>query len=141
MADRDDAEQPKSGTAPSHERERGVASPSLTSTPAPAPHAGASDAREAPALPRTNSSDTSQRVGLNLGLGRPRGPSADFVSAFQANHEASKPKHGVLESKGADVDGSGRSRSVTMDCPLAFLFNCRDGTSVVSDVTLACTCA
>lgn len=45
----------------------------------PALHA---QARQSPVmLPRTNSSgDTPRRVGLNLGLGRPRGPSADFVS-------------------------------------------------------------
>lgn len=98
------------------------ASASSSNVTSPALHAQA-HARESPAmLPRTNSSgDTPQRVGLNLGLGRPRGPSADFVSTCGC---AVQPRTGHVRH-GAWVGSRGKNGRaihflVTMDRLSAF---------------------
>lgn len=80
------------------------AGPSNVTSPALHAHA---HARQSPVmLPRTNSSgDTPRRVGLNLGLGRPRGPSADFVSTCSCvvQPRTSHVRHGAwVRSRGTN---------------------------------------
>lgn len=82
--------------------------------------------RDSPVMaPRTNSSgDTPQRVGLNLGLGRPRGPSADFVSNYgrivwsrmvvQRNREWPDPEAQPC-STDQERRAEGRSALITLD--------------------------